>query len=267
MAAVRAVARKPIAGASKNIGQRQIAKPTSGFTAPPQAEALRYLAAGGNPQNTLFADAINTFVYQAKSLGIWNAISCGWFFCADVQQAALTNLKDPSRFLATLTNAPTWTPGRGFTNLTNVNRVMFGGFGAGSSPAATGSTLTVLGATLNVSNVGVAIGTTPGNYLVWSVQSVSPAGFHIANSSTAYNGGRTLIGAIGLTAYLAGSDGFNSNGSLGGVESNYGTGATNPHPMTQLTAKIYADGSQLSGKQAGQLVGLVSTLIDAIGAQ
>ena len=110
----------------KKVRGTATADPTKRTIAVVSSAAAAIIAAMETPPSAARASAITTLVNTLQSAGIWDLLDVLYVLAAADSQAALLNWKDPSSFVASPVNSPTFTADRGFTGNGTNSRVNTG---------------------------------------------------------------------------------------------------------------------------------------------
>lgn len=209
---------------------------------PMQAEASAYFTRIGGAPSTAYRAAVNEFIYRMKAAGIWTPTKACKIFAGPTSAASLMDVVNAA-LDATITGSLTHTAYKGFTGLTNTNRMNFGV--SYSTLFASDSFFSCL--------VGT-VGSGTGDMVTQSTGSNTPGGFNIG-SSLIRPGGMT---ASGVTAGAAGegfvvgglaantginpaSGAFTGAASSGSRGTSLVTGAVATHPIGRLVGHLAMD--------------------------
>jgi hypothetical protein len=239
---------------------------------PQPIEATAYFSRMTNSPSTAYREAVSWGVQRWKDDGVWTMIKGLWLFCADDSQAALLSVIGDTPRDATLTGAPTFTAGKGFSNLTGANVVNFGGIGstiladdnaavcvAGIADMSIGDGAPMItcdagGAATGTLGVGV------GSFSYLGA-GFGPALFLENNGSAVpfVGGGGALVGFTpgGLWGVTGGSGTGRSN--------NYRTAAGTPNPLSRLTATAFLAATSTK-KQWVKFAVTLAALVNQLGA-
>lgn len=238
----------------------------AGFTGQPiPVEAQAYFARMTTAPSGPYIDALSEAITEWVTQGNWALLKGLWIFCAETQQAALLSVIGDTPRDATITGTPTFTAGKGFSNLgsgvinmggitsTILGDDNFMAFAAGIVNAPTGDVTYITADTANsVGCLATSLSTVFGNYMTGFVNSAMLG----TPGKLCWGGGRhkSFIGG-GVAPCITPGGGL-------GRSSNYRTGSSD---LTRLTAYGFLS-STATDDQCCHFMATLGRLVSNLGA-
>lgn len=246
-----------------------------------EAESKAYFARMTTPPSLPFKIAVNAAIAAWKAAGAWSMISALWIHAADTQQAALLNITGDATLDATVTGAPTFTPLKGFSGLSNTALVNYGGINStkagvwsalgglfNSQYSSNNALAQVLFACSQASNLNSYAG-------IWQTSTTgllqTPGGGAKVPISTVV-ASSPFVGLGWATDLYCGSADIGSGGASSGVDSAYKTAPFDPvgtgfaHPIKRLCVYGFLSNSLAAGPVARKFSTILAKLVEDLGA-